>query len=57
MAMTFTVIGYAIAAAILVGGFVLAGRRGGRQRMLIFVAAGVAALVIGWFAWLVGTSA
>jgi len=54
---TLTVVGYLIAAALLVGGIVAARQRRGGQGLAILAGAIVLAVVVGWFAWLTGTAA
>lgn len=56
--MTITAVGYVLAVAIVVIGGVLAGRANDRMtRLLVLAGAVAAAVVVGWFSWLAGTSA
>ena len=56
--MTLTVVGYAVAVTVLLAGTVVAMRLDDRQhRATVMAAAVVIAVVVGWFSWLVGTSA
>lgn len=55
--MTLTAGGYVLAALIAVAGGFVAWRIGrGRARPIMLLAAVLLALIIGWFAWLLGTS-
>ncbi|HEU5325436.1 MAG TPA: hypothetical protein VFV59_06085 [Candidatus Limnocylindria bacterium] len=55
--MTLTVVGYIVAAAILIAGAATAARlQSGRRATLLGAAIAVAA-VVAWFSWLLGTSA
>jgi hypothetical protein len=55
--MTLSAIGYLAALLIFVAGAAVAMRFDGRRRQLTLAGALTLAIVVGWFAWLVGTSA
>ena len=55
--MTLSAIGYLTAVAIFVAGAAVAMRFDDRRRQLTLAGALILAIVVGWFAWLLGTSA
>lgn len=55
--MTPTVIGWVLALAVGIGGLILGTRLDGIRRLGVVAAALLAAVVVGWISWFIGTSA